>query len=132
MSIENTEQRLGYEPMAVHVVKDDTKGEKRPKECRTSHKTIVLTAANPVQMVVGVDPVRIEVHLEPQTNAVVMASSIGQASDLNNVAAVLAFPNGRILNPLVGEYTVPGGSNELWLATGTYPTLVGVTVVREI
>ena len=117
-------------PLSVHV--ENLPKDPIAKECRTSHKTVILTAANPVQMVVGVDPARCEVHLEPQTNPVVMTSSISQASDLANVAAVYAFPNGRILNPLVGEYIVPGGANELWLSAGIYPTLVGVTVVREV
>ena len=117
-------------PMLVHV--ENLPKDPIPKQCRVSHKTVVLTAANPVQLVVGVDPARCEIHIEPVANQVVLAGSISQASDLNNQAAVLAFPNGRILSPLVGEYIVPGGANEIWLACGVYPTLIGITVVREV
>lgn len=120
-------------PLNVHVVSSDVKTpEKRPREKRVSSKTIVLTAANPFQMAVGIDPARCEVHIESITNSVVMSHGISQASDASNLIAVPVNPNGRILNPLVGEYIVPGGANEIWFSAGTYPTMVGITVVRDI
>lgn len=220
MTIENAEQDLGYAPMHVHVVSMPAAIPDRPKEVRTSHKTVILTAANPSQLVVGVDPARKEVHIEPLNNSVVMSSSTSQAGDPGNqvafvnaitqpvpsqpavpatgvaqqnvnaypvqvvispngatisnvsvngitvgtaagtytvpafgaisiaytvatptwvwsnananVAAVNAFPNGRILSSTVGEYIVPGGANEIWFTASVFPTLVGITVVREI
>lgn len=44
----------------------------------------------------------------------------------------LTTPNGRILPVSNGsEYCIPG-SDEMWLSTNTYPTRVGITIVREI
>lgn len=121
-------------PVTVHIVSTDVPftAVKRRKERRITHKTIVLTAANPYQMAAQIDPARVEIHIEPIANAVVMTSSIGQASDASNMVAVLVNPNGRVLSPLVGEYVVPGGANELWFSAGVYPTLVGISIVREI
>lgn len=128
MTIANEEQEAGYAPLRMHIVQDDTK---RLKECRVSSKTIVLNAANPFLQAVGVDPARIECHIEPITNPVVMSHSTGQASDAANQANPFVNPNGRVLSNLVGEYIVPGGSNEIWFTANVFPTLVGITVVRE-
>ncbi len=124
---------LSVTPVNVHIVGSDlVTAEKRPKEKRVSSKTIVLTAANPYQMAVGVDPTRCEVHIQAITNAVVLSHNLSQASDASNLVTPLVNPNGRALNPLIGEYIVPGGANEIWFSAGIYPTLVGITVVRDI
>lgn len=39
--------------------------------------------------------------------------------------------NGRVLNPSVGEYVLPG-PNETWLAAAQFPSRVGFAVVREL
>lgn len=120
-------------PLDVRIVEGTvTVGDKRPKECRVSSRTIVLTAANPYQMACGIDPARTEIHIEPVTNPVIVSHSTGQASDTANTASPFVSPNGRILSNIVGEYVIPGGANEIWFTTNTYPTLVGFTIVREI
>lgn len=118
------------EPIRVHVVLDDTKSEKERRiEFRASEKTIVLTAANPAQMVAGYDPLRDEVRITVSDNPVVLSRSTGQANDLANTTGTLATPNGRILINGAGEYTVRG-SNEVWVSGNTYPTRVGFEIVR--
>src|SRR5712691_9037538 len=101
-------------PLKVHITGDD-RPKKRPKECRVSHRTFVLTASNPAQMICGVDPARYEVRLEVQENQAILTSSTGQANDIANTTAGLATPNGRILSSVIGEYVIPGGANEVWL-----------------
>lgn len=114
-------------PVLVKVLSDG----KRPTELRVTHKTIVLTAANPVQQVTGYDPARKAVIFNVFDNAIVLSGSIGQASDPANTISPITAPNGRLLNPLNGEYSVPG-PNELWVSTGTYPSKIAFSVVREI
>lgn len=119
-------------PVAVHLVKDDTKTEKRPKEIRTSHKTYTLTLANPYVQVVGVDPARKDIYLNViDANPVVISGDIGQASDLSNTTTPITNPNGRLITSALGEIRICG-QDEMWLSAGVYPTKVGVTIVREI
>jgi len=119
-------------PVIVHMVKDDTKVQERPKETRTSHRTITLTAANPYQQIAGVDPARLRIQLNViDNNPVVVSGDIGQASDLNNTAATITAPNGRMITSAMGETNIPG-QDEMWLSAGVFPTKVGMTIVRQI
>lgn len=122
-------------PFHVHIASSDvplSQPEKRPKETRVSHRTIVLTTANPTANIAGYDPGRREMYLCVLDNPVVLSSSTGQASDANNTTGTLATPNGRILPVSNGsEYCIPG-PDETWLSTNTYPTRVGISIVREI
>jgi hypothetical protein len=117
-------------PLLEHIVTEQL-SKKRPKEIRISHRTVVLTAANPVQQLAGVDPDRVTVRLNVIENNAILTSSIAQASDLANTTTGLTFPNGRILASGT-EYAIPGNANEIWLSGATYPTRIGVTIVREI
>lgn len=218
---QDTDLVYGNEPLYVHVMNlkelgIGTEGEKRPKECRVTYRTITLTAANPVQQLLGVDPGRREIHCEALDFPIVITSNTQQANDvLNGPSSVistppgaisqpavpasgvavqntnqfavqvvvagftatqvfvngiqvgvtngtytvpangaisitytvagtmtwtslqpntitsLGFPNGRVLNPLVGEYIVPGGQNEVWFSAAQFPSRIGITVVRE-
>ena len=122
------------EPLLVTVVSGtvDIGNDKRPKECRTSHRTVVLTATNPTYNVAGYDPARKEVYINVLDNPVVVSDSTSMASDPANTTGTLTNPNGRILPVSNGsEYCIPGG-DEMWLSTNTYPTRVGITIVREI
>lgn len=122
------------EPLLVTVVSGtvDIGNDKRPKECRTSHRTAVLTATNPTYNVAGYDPARTHVYINVLDNPVVVSDSTSMASDPANTTGTLTFPNGRILPVSNGsEYCIPG-SDEMWLSTNTYPTRVGLTIVREI
>lgn len=123
-------------PVTVHIVKDDTKtGEKRPEEFRTSHRTIVLTAANPYALIGGYDPARVWIKLNVFDNNVVLCGDVSQANDLSNQTTGLNFPNGRLLGAGAGvasvEYEIHG-QDEQWIVTGTYPTRVGITITRKI
>lgn len=120
------------EPLQVVIVGTTIEGEKRPKEYRTSHRTMVLTAANPYQNIAGYDPARCEIYLNVLDNPVVLAGSIGQASDLGNTTGTMTAPNGRLLSLSNGSEYCIKGPDEQWLATNTYPTRIGMTIVREI
>ena len=87
-------------PLDVHIVGGTVDvGTKRPKECRASHRTAVLTATNPTYNIAGYDPARKCISINVLDNPVVLSESIGQASDPANTSAVsaLANPNGRLL-----------------------------------
>lgn len=129
MSVD-TDVPYGYEPLRAYIV-NLPEPQKIPRGKRVSSRTIVLTAANPSYQAAQVDPARIEMHIEPITNPVIMSHSISQANDASNTVSPFVNPNGRILSNLVGEYIVPGGENEIWFTTNTYPTLIGITIVRE-
>ena len=120
-------------PLEVHVVGGTVDvGEKRPKELRTSHRTIVLNAANPSANVAGYDPARKEIYLNVLDNPVVVSDSTSMANDAANLTGTMTNPNGRILPVSNGsEYCIPG-QDEMWLSTNTYPTRIGVTIIREI
>lgn len=121
-------------PLDVNVVSGTVNigNDKRKVENRTSHRTVVLTANNPTYNVAGYDPARKEVYINVLDNPVVLSDSTSMASDQANTTGTLTNPNGRILPVSNGsEYCIPG-SDEMWLSTNTYPTRVGITIVREI
>lgn len=122
-------------PITVHLVKDDTKGEKRPEEYRSAHRTIVLTAANPYQQIAGYDPGRVMVKINVMDNPVVLCGDVSQASDLANQTSGLTNPNGRILGTGAGsasiEYEILAQDDQ-WIAAAAYPTRVGITITRKI
>lgn len=123
-----------YQAVKVHVIKDDTKEpEKEPRreEYRVSHRTIVLTAANPAQMIAGYDPKRDSLHITVADNPVVITSSTGQANDIANLTIGLAAPNGRYV-PIENPEIIVPGPDEVWVSGPTYPTRVGFTIVRCI
>lgn len=100
-------------------------------EVRSAFRSAVLTATNPSIQIAGYDPLRKCIWLSPAVNAYVIAGSIGQAQDPNNLAASIAQPNGRYVPANVPE-TIVEGQNEVWIATGTYPTVVGYEIVRKV
>jgi hypothetical protein len=117
-------------PLSVAIVSDATKIEKRPTEIRSSHRTVVLTAANPYVQITGYDPARCEIRMDIMDNPVVLCRSVSAASDLNNTTGTMTAPNGRLMPPGV-DYTILG-VDELWLSTNTYPTRVGLSIFRQI
>ena|ERR1700757_163931 len=122
-----------YPPLEVHIVGGTVDiGDKRPKEYRVSHRTIVLTASNPAQMVAGYDPARCEIYINVLDNPIVVSASTSQANDANNLTGTLATPNGRIVAVSNGSEYCIKGPDETWISTNTYPTRVGFTIVREI
>lgn len=120
-------------PLDVNIVSGTVNvGEKRPKECRASHRTAVLTATNPTYNIAGYDPARKCISINVMDNPVVLSESTGQASDLANTTGTLASPNGRILPVSNGSEYYIETEDELWLSTNTFPTRVGFTIIREI
>jgi hypothetical protein len=126
---------LDIKPLDVNVVSGTVNvGDKRPKENRASHRTVVLTATNPTFNIAGFDPARKCVNVNVMDNTVVLSSSISAASDPQNtvVANAYANPNGRILPVSNGSEYYLETQDELWLSANTYPTRVGITIIREI
>lgn len=122
-----------YPPLEVHVVGGTVDvGEKRPKENRASHRTVVLNAANPSYNIAGFDPARKCVYLNVLDNPVVLTSNISQANDLANTTGTLTTPNGRLLAVSAGSEYLLETQDELWISTNTYPTRVGITIIREV
>lgn len=120
-------------PLDVNIVSGTVNvGEKRPKECRVSHRTIVLNASNPTYNIAGFDPARKCVTINVLDNPVVLSESIGQASDLANTTGTMLNPNGRLLAVSNGSEYYVETQDELWLSTNVYPTRVGFTITREI
>lgn len=120
-------------PLDVNIVSGTLDvGTKRPKECRASHRTIVLNAANPTYNIAGYDPARKCISINVLDNPVVLSESTGQASDQANTTGTLASPNGRLLGPSNGSEYYLETQDELWLSAAVYPTRVAFTIVREI
>lgn len=122
-------------PLDVNIVSGTLNiGEKRPKENRAAHRTVVLTAANPSFNIAGFDPARKCVSLNVMDNTVVLSSSTSAANDPANtaIANALANPNGRILPVSNGSEYYLETQDELWISANTYPTRVGITIIREI
>ena len=120
-------------PLEVHVVGGTVDvGTKRPKENRASHRTIVLTATNPTYNIAGFDPARKCISLNVLDNSVVLTESTGQASDAANTTGTLTTPNGRLLGVSNGSEYYLETQDELWVSAATYPTRVGITIIREI
>lgn len=121
------------EPLDVRIVASTvTEGTKRPKENRASHRTAVLTAANPTFNIAGFDPARKCISINVLDNPVVLTNGTGQASDTANTTGTLATPNGRLLPVSNGSEYYLETQDELWLSAATFPTRVGFTIIREI
>lgn len=120
------------EPLLIAGTVTIDEGNKRPKERRASHRTYVLTAANPAWQIAGYDPARKCIYLNVMDNPIVLSESTSQANDAANLTAGLTTPNGRILDKSNGSEYLIETQDELWVSNGVYPTRVGVTVIREI
>jgi hypothetical protein len=108
----------------------DAPTNKRPRELRTSHRTIVLTATNPYTLIAGTDPARIAIFLNVMDNPVVLSGSISEASDANNLSGTMSAPNGRLMQ--VGNDYWLRGNDDQYISTNTYPTRIGITILREV
>lgn len=120
-------------PIDVHIVSGTvTVGDKRPKECRASHRTVVLNATNPTYNIAGYDPARKCISINVLDNPVVLSESTSQAGDLANTTGTMLNPNGRLLGVSNGSEYYIETQDELWLSTNVYPTRVAFTIIREI
>lgn len=114
----------------VRVIEDANKTKDRPKEFRSSHRTIVLTATNPYAQLVGYDPARISIFMNVMDNPIVLSGSVSEASDPANTTGTLLTPNGRLM-PVANDYAMRA-NDEQWISAATYPTRVSFTIVRQI
>ena len=121
-------------PLDVRIVAgtENLGTDKRPKEYRASHRTIVLTAANPAQNIAGYDPARYCIHINVMDNPVVLSNSTSAANDASNISGTLTTPNGRILGVSNGSEYPLETQDELWVSAAAFPTRVGITLIREI
>ena len=93
----------------------------------------MLTATNPYVQVAGFDPLRDCIKFAGHANSFVVAGSVGQAADPNNAIAPPTAPNGRFIPAAATnvEFTVHG-QNEIWFAGNTFPTVIGVEILRKV
>lgn len=87
-------------------------------------RTVVLTSDEPVAPLLRPDPDLAFCWVFAFTNAVVLARSKGDGQAAGNVAATITRPNGALIP--AGVMVPIDTTSELWLATGTYPTMVSV------
>lgn len=81
----------------------------RKKELRVSFRTATLTATSPVQNILGYDPLRVEIHIDPLDFAVVLSSGTGQANDANNGSgSVITTPSIVVANQNGGNVPATG------------------------
>ena len=118
--------------LKVHIVGDDTppkaphhRAPHRRERKAVATRTVVLTAAAPVQNLVNHEPNRTELYLVVADNPVVVCDSYGQATDPNNVVASIPNPNGVYLPVSAVPYCLPT-TDPLWIVCAAYPTRVGV------
>jgi hypothetical protein len=116
-----------YQPVKIHVVKDDTKVAPVKKEYRQSHRTYNISANNPAY-VAGYDPNRTEMRISVITGPVVLCDSLSAANDSANNTGTLANPNGRVLPQGNAEYILIGPGPVYFAAPAN--TQVSVTVTR--
>lgn len=92
-----------YPPLEVHVVGGTVDiGDKRPKEYRLAHRTIILNAANSTFNIAGFDPARHCVYINPVDNPIVLCSSTSQASDPANTNAPISISPSQPAVPATG------------------------------
>lgn len=95
-------------------------------------RTVTLTAANPVQQILNLDPLRIRAWLLPKIdNNVVLCHSISQAQDPANADPMLTAPNGAYVSAaLTAPVPIPGTA-PVWCVGNTFPTRVGLIIERR-
>jgi len=117
-------------PLPVHVVNHP---EPKRYEIRAAYRSAVLTVTNPFAQIAGYDPLRECIRFSGgNVNAYVISGSISQASDANNLAAVIANPNGRLIPAAANWAPFTEGQNEVWLSAGVYPTIIGYEIIRKV
>ena len=115
-------------PEALAGVRTD---KRRPRRQMT-FRTINLTAASPVQVLLGADPARLYALVQAGGNSVVLTTSQGEAQDPNNVVANIPNPEGFVLT---AGNTVPvklEGVQPVYASANAFPSQVTMIVVHEL
>ena len=125
------------QPVPVHVTGIDeglALGAAQPPRrrrvgCRAY--TVVLTAASPVQEILGLDPKRAYALVQAGGNQAVINNNYAEIGNAANIAAGLPAPVGMLLpNGNTAPTKIPGG-DRWWAAAAAYPAQVTVLVVQE-
>lgn len=90
-------------------------------------RTVKLTSDTPVDQLCRAEQNREHIIIIAQTNAVVLAKNKADAQYSGNTASSITAPNGAYL--AAGTVHKFACTSELWVATGTYPTLITVIEV---
>lgn len=127
---ETPELVMPIEPIPVRVCEPVVTIETVPQHIST--RTILLTAAQPVQEVLPHDPLRVCAWLLPKVdNNVVLCHSYQQAQDPANQDPTLANPSGAIISAALTAPVRVSGTQRMWLVANTFPTHFGVIVERR-
>ncbi len=119
------------EPVKVHVASADVQLGHPPAvtpDLVAVPHTVALTSDEPARQLCQPSPGRKFIGICAFTNAVVLSRSKGDAQAPGNLTASITAPNGAMLPS--GVYVWFEATNELWVSTGTYPTLVSVIEVN--
>ena len=119
------------EPVHVHVASADVSLGAAPPaspELVAVPHTVAVTADEPARQLCQPSPGRKFIGICAFTNAVVVSRSKGDAQAAGNLASSITQPNGAMIPS--GVYVWFEATNELWVSTGTYPTLVSVIEVN--
>lgn len=91
-------------------------------------RTIVLTAANPVKVLLAADVSRKLVQVIAAGNPVVLCESESQAEDPNNSVATLPNPEGFLLP--VGVRIPIDTSEQMWVTAQAFPAQVSILITN--
>lgn len=120
------------EPVHVHVASSDVQLGAAPAaspELVAVPHTVSITSDDPARQLCQPNPGRKFIGICAFTNAVVISRSKGDAQAAGNLASSIVQPNGAMIPS--GVYVWFEATNELWVSTGTYPTLVSVIEVNQ-
>lgn len=120
------------EPVHVHVASADVALGQAPPvaaELVVVPHTVAITSDEPARQLCQPNPGRKFIGICAFTNTVVISRSKGDAQAAGNMASSITQPNGAMIP--ADLYVWFEATNELWVSTGTYPTLVSVLEVNK-
>lgn len=115
---------ISYEPVKVHIVSTEVVPQPAPKpkrkNRRTVFETVVLTANEPVQIILPSSDARVKAYIQPLDNDIVLTSSKAQAQASANTETNVPFPSGTYLpKSNTAPYPVEGNDAVYAAATTT-------------
>lgn len=120
-------------PIGVHVASSDVPlgSGGRPRRRYTMFFTKTLSAAVPVDQILGSTPTRLYVLLQAGGANVIIAASQGTAQNAANTTVGQPLPQGMVLPYTNTAPTRIEGSGQLWAAAASYPAQVTVAACYE-
>lgn len=119
------------EPVHVHIASADVPLGQAPPvgdDLVMVPHTVSITSDDVARQLCQPNPKRKFIGVCAFTNAVVLSKTRGDAQAAGNLAATIVAPNGAMIP--ADLYVWFQATNELWVSTGTYPTLVSVLEVN--